>query len=351
MAGGQGSRLWPISVPECPKQFLDPFGLGRTMLQLTFDRFRNICEPDKFIVVTNRSYSDLVYKQLPEVPRENIFFEPFRRNTAPCIAFTTSIIKARCENATIIVTPADHIIANENRFINSIRTSVDFASAHDALVTIGVKPNKPETGFGYIQLGKQADANFPSVNKVKTFTEKPNTEMATLFYESGDFYWNAGVFVWSVKSIQMALTKFLPNVQSQFDNLGSEIDDAQIQNAYSECESISIDYGVMEKARNVYVQLTDANWTDIGTWDAVYDYAPKDENNNATIGDAKTLLYNTKGTIVSMPSGKVCVVDGLNDFMIIEKDNLLVICPQREDNMMVQYASDIKAEISTDNKK
>ena len=346
MAGGQGTRLWPASTAEMPKQFLDPFCIGRTMLQLTFDRFSSVCEPDHFVVVTNRAYFDTVRRQLPEVPADNILCEPFRRNTAPCIALASAVIRARDPEAVTIVTPTDHMVTGEHSFVDCIAEVVDFAAGNDALVAIGIRPTRADTNYGYIQCGSQADARYRSLCKVKTFTEKPNAEMAGIFIESGDFYWNAGVFVWSVRSAQMALTKFLPEIQSLFDGMSAHPTAVEIDVAYSECKNISIDYGVMEKARNVFVNICNAHWTDIGTWPAIYDYSAKDEMQNAVVGRrCSTIFYNTASTMVCVPDDKYCIVDGLNNYMVIERDNMLIICPKNEDGNLLQYASDVRAEM------
>ena len=349
MAGGQGSRLWPISQPELPKQFIDLVGCGRTMLQLTYDRFRQICDPKHFIVVTNEMFYDLVHSQLPDLPVENILREPFRRNTAACIAFANTYVKQLNKDAVTIVTPSDHIIMNDSLFLDSVRHGALFAKDNDALVTIGIKAYKPETAFGYIQFGEPVGGDFPLLYKVKTFTEKPNLEMAQVFYECGDFCWNAGVFIWSVNAIEMALSKYLPNIQSQFDSIDpiprSHWTREAILRIYDECDNISIDYGIMERARNVYVEQTDASWSDLGGYDAIYEQADKDKKRNAVTG-GRAIMKNSSGCLVTLPKDKTCVIEGLSDYMVVENDQVLLICPRANGRLVSNYAADLNASIN-----
>lgn len=348
MAGGQGSRLWPLSLPSVPKQFLDLVGIGRTMLQLTYDRYRLICEPNHFVIVTNEEYADIVRQQLPEVPVENILCEPFRRNTASCIAFANTFIKQRNPQAISVVTPADHLILDNEQFIRSVRTSISFAEGNDALLTIGIKAHKPETTFGYIQFGEPLGDNYPQLYNVKTFTEKPNEEMAQIFYECGEFCWNSGVFVWTIKSIEKALSKYLPSVQSQFDGLSripfTSWNRDIIRHVYDECDNISIDYAVMERARNVYVTQSNAAWSDLGSWDAVYERAQKDRSRNA-ITSGRAILKESKGNLITLPSGKVCVAQGLNDYLIVDNNDILLICPRSKSRLASTFAAEIDAQI------
>lgn len=346
MAGGQGSRLWPLSQPELPKQFIDLVGCGRTMLQLTYDRFRAICEPDHFVVVTNEKFYDIVRQQLPDIPAENILREPFRRNTAPCIAYANTYIKQKAKNAVVVVTPADHIIMNDNLFLHSIKQGIEFAENNDALITIGIKAYKPETAFGYIQFGDLASPETPSLFKVKTFTEKPNLEMAQIFYECGEFCWNSGIFIWNTQSIELAMSKYLPNVQSQFDSLDpiprSHWTRDAILRVYDECDNISIDYGIMERARNIYVIQTDAPWSDLGGWDAIYEQASKDKRRNAVVR-GQAVLKDAHGCIINIPRDKTCIIDGLDDYMIVENEGVLLICPRDNGRLATNYAADYSA--------
>ena len=330
-----------------PKQFLDLMGLGRTMLQLTYDRFRNICEPSHFVVVTNERYKTIVHEQLPDVPLENILCEPFRRNTAPCIAFANAFIKQRDSDAIVIVTPSDHLITSENLFIESINTGIRFVSeSDDTLLTIGVRAHRPETAFGYIQVGDTISDQYKLLNNVKTFTEKPNEEMAKIFYDCGEFCWNTGVFIWRVSSIERALSKYMPNVQSQFDALdaipSSHWTKESITRVYEECENVSIDYGVMEKARNVYVQQTEALWADLGSWDSIYEQASKDDFDNALI-EGNAILKDSKGCLVRIPKEKTVIADSLNNYVIIERDGVIFICPRDKAHASWKYKAEMKA--------
>lgn len=348
MAGGQGSRLWPMSRPSTPKQFIDLVGVGRTMLQLTYDRFRLVCDPDHFVVVTCDEYAHLVEEQLPELPKQNILCEPFRRNTASCIAYANTFIKQHDADAVTIVTPSDHMILDNKSFVDSVSHAVKFAVGNDVLVTIGVKAHKPETAFGYIQIGDLVDENSKTLFKVKTFTEKPNQEMAQIFYECGEFCWNSGVFVWSTKAIERALSKYLPSVQSQFDHLDSMPytywTKEAIRQVYDECDNISIDYAVLERAVNVYIEQTDAAWSDLGGWEAIYEQSQKDLRSNAVTG-GRSILKESTGCLVSIPESKVCIVEGLKDYMIVESDGVLLICPRSKGRLVSTYAAEMGAAI------
>lgn len=348
MAGGQGSRLWPLSQTRTPKQFLDLVGIGKTMLQMTYDRFADFCTPDKVVVVTNVEYADLVKEQLPEVPESNILCEPFRRNTTTGIVYANTFIKQRCDNPVVIVTPSDHFIMNELLFLNSIRKGLMFVEEkEDVLLTVGVKVTRPETLFGYIQLGASV-ADIPGVHTVKTFTEKPNEEMAKLFYESGDFCWNAGVFIWTVDAIERALEMYMKGMLELFEPLKAlpltswtmEI----VKTIYDECTNQSIDYAVMEKAKNVYVVQTEARWSDLGSWEAVYEQNRKDKEENAVL-DGKVILKETKGCIVRVPKGKVCIVEGLEDYMVVESDDVLLICPRSGGGASWKYEVEMESKL------
>lgn len=349
MAGGKGNRLWPLSQTMIPKQFLDLVGVGKTILQMTYERFRTICSPEHFVVVTNESYLSLVKAQLPELPEKNILCEPFRRNTSACIAYANAFIKQQDKDAITIVTPSDHLILNESLFVESVKTAASYAEKNQSLVTIGVKAYKPETAFGYIQIGDSIGKEYPMLNKVKTFTEKPNAEMAQVFYECGDFCWNTGVFVWSVAAIEREMTKYLPNVQSQFDILDalpvSHWTREAVERAYEECENISIDYGVMEKARNVYVQQTDAAWSDLGSWDALYEQGRKDKKGNAVLS-GKAIIQKSEECLVHVDANRFCILEGLKDYMVVERGDVLIICPKSSGNSSWKYAADIKLKLT-----
>ena len=346
MAGGQGSRLWPLSQTNTPKQFLDLVGIGKTMLQMTYMRFAEMCTPENFIVVTNSDYEDLVREQLPEVPRENILCEPFRKNTTTCIVYANTFIKQRNQDAIVIVTPCDHFILNEGSFLESIRQGLKFVKeSGDVLLTVGVNAHRPETLFGYIQLGTKVKGENKSIYSVKTFTEKPNQEMAQLFYESGDFCWNTGVFVWRLSSIENALDMYMKGVRDLFIEMyqmpRSMWSPNIVKSIYNSCPNMSIDYAVMENARNVYVVQTDAIWSDMGSWDAVYDQNRRDDAENAIL-EGKVILKEAKGCLVRVPKKKMCIIEGLEDYMVIESDDVLLICPRSGGGASWKYVAEME---------
>ncbi|WP_018108079.1 mannose-1-phosphate guanylyltransferase [Bacteroides propionicifaciens] len=340
MSGGVGSRFWPYSRREKPKQFLDFFGTGRSLLQLTFDRFKKIIPSENIIIVTNDQYLTLVQEQIPEIDKSQILLEPTRRNTAPCIAWASYHIKAINPNANIVVAPSDHLILKEAEFLESITNGLNYVSNNEHLLTLGITPNRPETGYGYIQIANQIEDNF---YKVKTFTEKPQLELAKVFVESGEFYWNSGLFIWNVNSIIKSIEKHLPEVSSKFE-VGKDIyttpeETEFIAEAFPACPNVSIDFGIMEKADNVYVTLGDFGWSDLGTWSSLYDLSEKDEQQNAVVqGD--TLLYNSKNNIVVLPEGKLAIIDGLENYLIAESDNVLMICNKDDEQAIRRYVSD-----------
>ncbi|MBZ4677366.1 MAG: mannose-phosphate guanylyltransferase [Anaerophaga sp.] len=344
MAGGIGSRFWPLSKTSTPKQFLDILGTGKSLIRQTYERFAPLCPNENIIVVTSRDYSDMVLDHLPELKPEQVLSEPFRRNTAPCIALANKWIEERKPDANIIVTPADHLIINESEFRQAIENGIDFVSQNDALLTLGIKPHRPETGYGYIQAGTNDDDN-SNFKKVKTFTEKPNAELARVFFESGEFFWNSGIFLWSLKSINNAFDRYLKDVKQLFDPLEASpaFDMKKIEDVYAECRNISIDYGIMEKAENVYVQTVNFGWSDLGTWSSLYEYSAQDKEKNAIIS-GQVLLYDTNGSIVNVPSGKVAVIQGLTDYIVVDSGDALLICPKQNEQQIRQFTSDIKAE-------
>jgi len=327
MAGGIGSRFWPLSRQLKPKQFLDILGVGRTLIQQTYDRFLTICPPENFLVVTSDDYVDLVKEQLPEIPAENILGEPARRNTAPCIAYAANKIKKKNPLANMVVTPADHLVIYVEQFREIINKAIDFADNKSSLLTIGLKPTRPETGYGYIQVCSECEELPDGIEKVKTFTEKPDLEMAKVFLESGEFLWNSGIFIWSVKSLLEGFHTHLSEINLLFDDTSkyyTDKEEAFIEDIYKKVDNISIDHGLMEKAENVYVLPADFGWSDLGTWGSLYDNLPKDENKNVIQGN-NVLTYNTKNTIVNVPHSKLVVVHGLDGAIISESDGLLLI--------------------------
>jgi len=347
MAGGIGSRFWPISRKETPKQFLDILGTGRTFIQQTYDRFLPVCNPENFLVVTSIEYKDIVLEQLPDLKPEQILTEPYRRNTAPCVAYANAWINGKDKNANIIVSPADHLILKQEEFIDEIKKGLEFVNNNDSLLTLGMKPTRPETGYGYIQIDDNSDKVLGRIEPVKTFTEKPNLELAKVFYESGEFFWNSGIFLWSLKSINDAFDKYLPEVKSLFDKIENDIHTDNEINAvnktYNECKNISIDYGVMEKADNVCVLTADFGWSDLGTWSSLYEHSTKDEFDNAiNTGDA--ILYDAEDCIVNLPKGKKAVIQGLNGYIVAESNGCILICQKDNEQQIRKYSNDIQTE-------
>jgi mannose-1-phosphate guanylyltransferase len=344
MAGGIGSRFWPLSKKSSPKQFLDILGTGKSLLQQTYERFTPLCPNENIIIVTSGDYSEMVLKQLPELKPEQVLTEPFRRNTAPCVAFANKWIEDRNPDANIVVTPADHLIINESEFHKAIKQGLEFVSSNNALLTLGIKPHRPETGYGYIQAGVDEGSN-EALKKVKTFTEKPNAELAKVFFESGEFFWNSGIFIWSLKSINQAFESHLNDVKLLFNPLktNTKIDKKQIADIYAECKNISIDYGIMEKADNVYVETANFGWSDLGTWSSLYEYSAQDKEGNAVI-KGQTLLYETDGSIVNVPDNKVAVIQGLSNYIVVDSGDALLICPKQNEHQIRQFTTDIKTE-------
>ncbi|MDA3928394.1 MAG: mannose-1-phosphate guanylyltransferase [Prolixibacteraceae bacterium] len=346
MAGGIGSRFWPMSKTSRPKQFLDILGTGETFIQQTYRRFKSICPAANFLIVTNLDYRELVLEQLPELTTDQVLCEPMRRNTAPCVAYACHKINCKNPDANIIVAPSDHLITKEDVFTKELENSLRFVSQNDALVTMGITPSRPETGYGYIQInGNIKFEGVSNLHKVKTFTEKPDLKMANVFMDSGEFFWNSGIFIWSLKSILKAFDKYLPEVNDLFAKgckyYYSDEEEAFLNKTYSECPNISIDYGVMEKAQNVYVLCTDFGWSDLGTWGSLWDNSDKDENQNATKG-ANISLYETKDCIVNVDDEKLVVIQGLEGYIVCESDNTLLICKKEEEQQIRQFVNDVK---------
>ena len=341
MGGGIGSRFWPFSRENYPKQFLDFFGIGRSLLQMTVDRFAKIIPVENIFIVTNEKYADLVKEQLPLFLDHQILLEPTRRNTAPCIAFAAYHIKALNPNAAIVVAPSDHLILKENEFLTAINKGLDFIKNNEALLTLGIKPGRPETGYGYIQSGDKWIGDF---TKVKSFTEKPNNELAKVLVESGEFFWNSGIFLWHVDVILSAIRKYLPEISSRFD-LGVETfntpdERAFINTHYPYCPNISIDYGIMEKAGNVYMLCVDFGWADLGTWGSLFDIASKDKKNNAVL-KTRAILYECKNNIIALGNNKrLAIVQGLEDFIVAENGNVLLICKKDDEHRIKHFIAD-----------
>ncbi len=347
MAGGVGSRFWPFSRNKRPKQFLDFFGTGSSLLQMTFNRFCKVVPVENIYIVSNMIYRDLILEQLPEIQASQVLLEPMRRNTAPCIAYAVSRIAAETDNANIIVAPSDHLILKEDEFINTITMGLDFISKEDALLTLGIKPSRPETGYGYIQIANGEG----KIRKVKTFTEKPNVELAKIFLDSGEFFWNSGIFLWSLDSIQKTFNSYLPEVSRKFTEgknvYGTSKEQEFIDKIYPSCPNISIDYGIMEKASNVYVLCSDFGWSDLGTWGSLYDLSEKDANKNVTL-KCDALYYESSNNIVAMSDDKLAVVQGLDGYIVAESDNVLLICKKEDEQNIRQFVNDVTVKFNED---
>lgn len=346
MAGGIGSRFWPLSKSTMPKQFLDILGTSRTFLQQTFDRFKKVCPVENFFVVTSVDYKDLVVSQLPELRESQILSEPLRRNTAPCVAYASHKIQQLNPNANIIVAPSDHLILQEETFLAEIRKGLEFVEKHDALLTLGIHPSRPETGYGYIQIeNMHPTADIENLHEVKTFTEKPDIELARIFVESGEFFWNSGIFLWSLSSIMKAFEQHLSTVYELFERgrklYGTSSEVPFLNKTYSECQNISIDYGIMEKASNVYVLCSDFGWSDLGTWGSLYENSSKDDQGNVVSGE-NVMLYGAKDCIINMPSEKLVVVQGLEEYIVVESEETLLICRRDDEQQIRQFVNDVR---------
>jgi len=342
MAGGSGTRFWPFSRSEKPKQFLDVLGVGQTLLQMTFDRFKLITDPERILIVTNQKYKEMILEQLPELTEDQILLEPFQRNTAPCIAYASYKIAKKDPDARIIVSPSDHIVFKGDVFTSIVKTALDSVADDDKLVTIGVKPSRPETGYGYIQYVEDEKTE---IKKVKTFTEKPEKELAITFIESGEFVWNAGIFVWSASAILEAFETHLPEMAEVFAELSTVFytnqEQAKVDEGYTQCKSISIDYGIMEKAKNVYVIMGDFGWSDLGSWQSLYEISDKDRDNNMV--NANAILYDSHGCTISGPKDKLIVVSGLDDCLISDHGNAILICNKQRGTELKRIVHDIKS--------
>ena len=345
MAGGIGSRFWPMSRNNFPKQFIDILGIGKTLIRETYERFLSICPPENIYIVTNEAYLPLVFKQIPELNKDQVLAEPQRRNTSPCVAYAASKIYAINPDANLVVAPSDHIIQNEKNFREVIIRGLAFTAENDVLLTIGIQPSRPDTGYGYIQFNEDASDEEFKIRKVKTFTEKPNLEMAKFFLKSGEFLWNAGIFLWNVKTILKAFEDFMPEMHAIFMEgmehyyKPSEVD--FIHKAYALCKNISIDYGIMEKARNVYVLSAEFGWSDLGTWKSLYEHLPHDKQGNAIVGP-HVMVDHTSNCIINMTKNKLAVIQGLENFIVVETDNVLLICPKDDEQQVRNLVNDVK---------
>ncbi|MBQ8676272.1 MAG: mannose-1-phosphate guanylyltransferase [Bacteroidaceae bacterium] len=344
MAGGVGSRFWPMSTPECPKQFIDVMGCGRTFIQLTLDRFRDVVAPENVWVVTSQAYADIVREQLPEVPAENILLEPCRRNTAPCIAYVSWKIKKKNPRANLVITPSDHMVTDVEEFRRVIKSALSFTAQSDAIVTLGMHPTRPETGYGYIQ----ADMSSPSLSnrniyRVDRFREKPDLETAKKYITQAEYFWNSGIFVWNVETIVQALRYYEPEVSEIFEGMlpyyGTPDEQAVINERFPQCKSISIDYAVMEKAEEIYVFPASFGWSDVGTWGSLITLADKDREGNACIGP-RIEVHETHNCIIHTSEERRVVVQGLDGYIVAEKGDTLLICKLTEEQRIKEFSAE-----------
>ena len=350
MCGGVGSRFWPFSRTNVPKQFLDFFGTGKSLLQMTVERVSTLVDKDRIVLVTNESYADMIRQQLPEIKESNILLEPARRNTAPCICWAAHPIFAQDPEASIMTLPSDHLILKEMAFIKAMDEGMTFVENNDGLLTLGIKPTSPETGYGYIQKGMQVIGSDDTM-KVKSFTEKPNLEMAKMLIATGEFFWNSGIFLWRAKTILEAFKKYAPEIAAHFDMglpyYGTEKEQNFINDEFVNSPSISVDYAIMEKAENVYVKTVDLGWSDLGTWKALYETSPKNIEGNVT-QNCKLISNDCSGTVFAIKGDKVIVAVGLKDYIVAENGNALLICPMSEEQKVRQMVNDVKSRFGED---
>jgi mannose-1-phosphate guanylyltransferase len=337
MAGGVGSRFWPISTPEYPKQFVDVLGHGKTMIQMTVERFKSICPMSNFWVVTSRDYVNIVRAQLPELPAENILAEPCARNTAPCIAYACWKIRLRHPEANVVVTPADALVVDVPEFRRIISEALEFAACGERIVTLGIKPTRPETGYGYIAA---ASASEDGIIKVESFREKPCQEVAQQYLAAGNYFWNAGIFVWSVETIVESLRRYTPELAKKMDLMSesfyTEAEPAVVGDLFPTCEKISIDYAVMEKADYIYTYPSDFGWSDVGTWGSLWTLLPHDENGNAVVG-SNVHLYGCRGCIVHASAASSVVLEGIEDSIVVEREGRILVCRLSEEQRIKEF--------------
>lgn len=346
MAGGVGSRFWPMSTESMPKQFIDVLGVGRTLLQLTYDRFEGICPDTNFWVVTNARYASLVREQLPNIPKENILLEPCRRNTAPCICYVSWRIKAKNPYANIVVTPSDHWVTDQSEFRRVITTCLKFTSETDAVVTLGMKPNRPETGYGYIQADlTSSSARNKEIFRVDSFREKPDLQTALRYIRQNNYFWNAGIFIWRVETIVNAFRLYMPTMSHLFESLtpvyGTDKEQEEIDRLYPQCESISVDYAIMEKAEEIFVCPADFGWSDLGTWGSLLMQVKRDLYGNGCIGD-NVELYDSHNCIVHTLQEKRVVLQGLEGYIVAENNDMLLVCKLSEEQRIGKFSQEKK---------
>jgi mannose-1-phosphate guanylyltransferase len=343
MAGGIGSRFWPMSRTAFPKQFLDILGTGKTLIQQTFERYSRFIPKENIYIITSQDYTDIVKKQLPEAAPENVLAEPSRKNTAPCIAYIAFKLLKKDPKALMIAAPADHLILETDEFIHTVQKALSFVDNINALVTIGIKPTYPNTGYGYIQHETTEVAN--DIFKVKTFTEKPNAELASAFMISGDFLWNAGIFIWKVKNILTAFEKYEPELYEVFaaekDKFNTKLEQEALEAIYPQCTNISIDFAVMEKAENVYITPATFGWSDLGTWNSAWENKDKDYFGNAVVGK-NVMVVDANNCIVHVPDNKLVLLQGLKDYIVVDTKDVLLICKKDKEQEIKEYVAEVK---------
>ena len=351
MAGGIGSRFWPMSKSSFPKQFLDILGTGETLIQQTFSRLERICPPENILIVTNTNYKNLCLEQLPNVVESNILCEPAMRNTAPCVAYAAFKIQSMNEDANMIIASSDHIILKEDEFVRVTNDCLDIVAKNDVLLTLGITPSRPDTGYGYIQFSEDNLSGYKKARKVKTFTEKPNQELALNFLDSGDFLWNSGMFIWSAKSITLAYRKHLRDMYEVFDEgkqFYNTINEKEfIDRVFPACKNISIDYGIMEKSENVYVYPADFGWSDLGTWGSLYSHLELDEYKN-TIQGNNVMMYDSSDNLVKVSDDKLVVLQGLNGYIVVENEGTILVCKKEDEQKIKQFVADLKQKGETE---
>ena len=338
MAGGLGSRFWPVSSVDCPKQFVDTMGVGRSMLQLTFERMEKLCPRDHIVVVTGEQYADRVREQVPGLLPWQVLGEPLRRNTAPCIAYASAVIAQMDPEATIVVSPADHAVFGLDRFVKNLSQAIGCVQEHDWIITLGAEPVKPDTSYGYIQF-RESVTDCENLYNVVTFTEKPPVEMARRFIASGEFFWNTGLLVWRMPVLQAAYRQFLPAIAESFFNLTLNTNHSLLEQVYSHCEAISVDHGIMEKADNVHVLAASFGWSDVETWDSLYSVFRHDKDGNAIV-NGLAVTNDTRNCVVVVPVDKTVVLDGLDGYIVAADEDTFMVCRRKNEDKIFKFAND-----------
>lgn len=342
MAGGVGSRFWPMSTPEKPKQFIDVLGVGRTLIQLTVDRFSEVCDMRNVWVVTSEYYRDLVREQLPQIPESNILLEPCMRNTAPCVAYVAWKIKKQDPEANLVISAADHIVMNVPEFVRVIRRGLVFTEKENRILTLGMLPTRPETGYGYIKVKEEQVTGEDEIKIVEGFKEKPDLQTAEKYLQEGGYYWNAGIFLWNVKTVEWAFRENQPEMAALFDTLDpvfyTDAEQTEINRKFPDCPSISVDYAIMEHARNIYVFPASFGWSDLGTWGSLYEQLPKDPDANAVVGKQVRMVESTD-CVVHVSGDKRMVLQGLNGYIVAEQDNVFLICRKADEQRIKEFSS------------